>query len=98
MWGLITGALSWIVKYILGAGSMKWIITSLLLLGLSALITLGTSLLPAWFSDANFSNSFSTFTPSLWYFFDYFKLDYAFGLILGAYITRFLIRRIPFIG
>lgn len=42
--------------------------------------------------------SASLIPPSVWFFIDAFRIDIGVPLILTAYATRFVIRRIPFIG
>ena len=44
------------------------------------------------------SSSLSALPPTLWYFLDLMKLDVGIPLVLAALTTRFLIRRIPFVG
>lgn len=41
---------------------------------------------------------FESIDPSVWYFMSVFQIPYGITVVLGAYILRFLIRRIPFIG
>lgn len=48
----------------------------------------------------NFSipNFFASFSPAMWFFMAALKVDLGVKLVIAAYATRFLIRRIPFIG
>lgn len=41
---------------------------------------------------------FESIDPSVWYFMSMFQIPYGITVVLGAYVLRFLIRRIPFIG
>ena len=44
------------------------------------------------------SDAMSDFPPALWYFLELARVDYGIPLMLSAFSTRFLIRRIPFVG
>lgn len=44
------------------------------------------------------TSSFTSLPPSVWFFINAFNLTYGLPLLLGAFVTRFLIRRIPIIG
>ena len=51
------------------------------------------------FADASvFSNAFAAIDGSVWFVLKFFKLDYGVPLIISAYVSRFLIRRLPVIG
>ncbi|MDP9530879.1 DUF2523 family protein [Pseudomonas protegens] len=41
---------------------------------------------------------FESIDPSVWYFMSIFQIPYGITVVLGAYVLRFIIRRIPFIG
>ena len=41
---------------------------------------------------------FSTIDPSVWYFMGIMQLPYGITAVTSAYLLRFLVRRIPFIG
>ncbi|WP_307941535.1 DUF2523 family protein [Pseudomonas mosselii] len=41
---------------------------------------------------------FESIDPSVWYFMSIFQIPYGITVVLSAYVLRFLIRRIPFIG
>lgn len=59
------------------------------------LVTAVVSYVP---SSAALTSALTAFPPTLWYFLDLMRLDLGIPLMLGALTTRFLIRRIPFIG
>jgi len=44
------------------------------------------------------NSGISGIPPMVIYFADFFQIGYGFSLVVCAYIARFLIRRIPFIG
>lgn len=47
---------------------------------------------------SSISAALSAFPPGLWFFLDLMRLDIGIPLMLAASTTRFLIRRIPFVG
>ncbi len=98
MFGLIVAAASRVVAWGLGSGVVKWGFTALLWFGLALLLDIVLDLLPAWFSSDGIGGASSVFTPEIWYFIDYFNLQLGLSMLFGAYVARFLIRRIPFIG
>ena len=48
--------------------------------------------------SASVNGPLSGIGSTTWYFLDVFMLPYGLSLVLAAYATRFLIRRIPVIG
>lgn len=51
---------------------------------------------PSFFSQAG--SAFSGLSSGTVYFLDAFALDMGIPIVLGAYLLRFILRRIPFIG
>ncbi|WAB95621.1 DUF2523 family protein [Pseudomonas putida] len=41
---------------------------------------------------------FSNIDPGVWYFLNLMHLPYGLTMVTGAYVLRFLVRRIPFVG
>lgn len=41
---------------------------------------------------------FAAIDPSVWYFMNIFQIPFGITVITSAYLLRFLVRRIPFIG
>lgn len=41
---------------------------------------------------------FESIDSSVWYFMSMFQIPYGITVVLSAYVLRFLVRRIPFIG
>lgn len=44
------------------------------------------------------TSAFTGLPSSVWYFINLFNLSYGVPIVIGAFVTRFLIRRIPIIG
>ncbi len=49
-------------------------------------------------SAGNISSSLGSIPAGVWYFLDLFNASVGIPLVLSAYATRFIIRRIPLIG
>lgn len=41
---------------------------------------------------------FTNISPSVWYFMNLFQIPFGISVVTSAYLLRFLVRRIPFIG
>jgi hypothetical protein len=61
----------------------------------SQFIELMVPLLPG---ASSLQSAFSTLSPGLWYFLTIFQVPAGVPMVLSAYVTRFMIRRIPVIG
>lgn len=83
--------------FLTSALTSKFVLISVILTSITVLLDLLLTLLPSWFSGADTLSSLSL-NPLGWYLIDYFRLQEGLALIMSAYVTRFLIRRIPFIG
>ncbi|WP_115148461.1 DUF2523 family protein [Pseudomonas jessenii] len=46
----------------------------------------------------NAGQIFSQISPSVWYFMAIMKIPFGITVVTSAYVLRFLVRRIPFIG
>lgn len=49
-------------------------------------------------TSAGLSSAFGGLPGDVWYFLNLANISYGFPLILSAYVTRFMIRRIPVVG
>lgn len=98
MWNVFVSALFRVVSWLLGASTIKWIVGGLLVFGIAPLFDILMSFLPSWFSSSSIASAGAGIDSGMWYFIDYFNVSYCLSLTMAAYVTRFLIRRIPFIG
>ena len=87
-----------LVKWVFGAGIMKWGFLSVLWFGMALMLDLVLDLLPSYMSGDGLTSATSAFSPQVWFFMDYFMVGTMLSMILSAYCIRFLIRRIPVIG
>lgn len=83
--------LAWVVRSVL----VKFVVFFGLYFITTEFISVITNLLP---NSSALNGALSGITPSLAYFLDAFALKTGLSLLVAAYVTRFLIRRIPVIG
>jgi hypothetical protein len=85
-----------VVSWLLRSVVLKFAVYTVLFLIVTESVQFLTSYLPT--GDGGLSSSLGRFTPEMWYFFDLFQCGVTIPMILSAYVLRFSIRRIPFIG
>ncbi|OOF56091.1 hypothetical protein BKK56_03650 [Rodentibacter genomosp. 2] len=88
-----TGVLGWLFNVVV----IKFVMFGLIFLALTEVVPLLIQVfLP---EDAkNISSLLSSVPSQVAYFLSMFKLDLGIKSVVSAYVTRFLIRRIPFVG
>ena len=91
---LLWAVLSWFLRAIV----VKFLIMAVAVVVVSQLLPLAATLLSSFISTSSLSSAFSSVSANEWFFLDFFRLDVGVPLLLSAYVSRFLIRRIPFIG
>ena len=87
----INSALAWVFRALL----VKFILFFALYYITSEFTGFIASLLP---KAASLNGALSGITSGTWYFLDAFQLPMGLSLLVSAYTTRFIIRRIPVIG
>lgn len=88
---LLTKALDWLIDLLLWVPRKLY---QLFLEGLAAFIS--AIPVPAFVSNAG--NYLSAIDPGIAWFVNAMQLPYGLAVCLGAYVIRFLIRRIPVVG
>ena len=84
-------ALAWIFRSVL----VKFILYFALFFVTSEFIGLITNLIP---DGSSLNGTLAGIGASTWYFLDAFKIQAGLPMVVSAYATRFIIRRIPIIG
>ena len=96
IFGIIVSALN----SFFGAFITKALITFVLFTALYVLVSLFMSvvlgLLPT--GDGGVSSAFAGIPSGVWYFIDLFRVDLGVPAVCGAFLSRFIIRRLPIIG
>lgn len=92
-------ALLWpIISWVLRAVVLKFVVMGVALVAVTELLPMAGSLLASFISSSSLTSAFSALSSGEWFFLDFLRLDVGVPLVISAYIARFLIRRIPFIG
>lgn len=92
---ILEKAVNYLLAFVLRLSPIKFVVMLVLYLIFTVLMDMVFSLFPNWFSLNGVLNSIPT---GAWWFLDMIGFDYGAPLIIGAWVTRFLIRRIPFVG
>jgi len=90
LWSVVT----WLFRSVV----LQFILMTIVTLIVTQLMPVVMGFVGSWLNPSGFSALFATLDPGTWYFLDLMALDVGMPIILSACITRFLIRRIPFIG
>lgn len=90
----LASAFSWIFSQAI----VKFIVFTSVFALVSIFGPRAASLLGNFISPGFFSDAFSGIDPGVWFVLRFFRLDFGVPLIISAYVSRFLIRRLPVIG
>jgi hypothetical protein len=86
--------LNWIFRGIV----IKFVLMTSLFALMTFLVPLVIGYVAPFVGVANLTNAFTGLDAGVWFFLDFFALGYGVPLMISAYVTRFLIRRLPVIG
>lgn len=95
MWAIFTNGMNYLVSLVFRLTPIKFVLMIVLFLIFELLLSIVWSLLPSWF---NLNGLFNNIPSGVWYFLDMIGFDYGVPILIGGWTTRFLIRRIPFVG
>jgi len=95
MFGIVVSALFTMLGFVLRSVLVKFVVFFALFFITTSFITLLVPLLPG---ATALRDAFAGLAPGVWYFLDIFKIGFGISACLTAYVTRFIIRRIPVIG
>lgn len=92
-------ALLWpIVVWLLRTVVLQFVIMGICLVLVTQLMPVVINYIAPFVTPGGLTSVFSNIDPGVWYWVDFFQLEFGLPLIISAYVARFLIRRIPFIG
>ncbi len=97
MWALlpvITSAIWSVLGWLLRSVLIKFVVMFALYWVIKEFSVVLLSLLPT----IGFGDTFAVLSPGVWFFLDFFQIPVGAPMLLSAFVTRFLIRRIPVIG
>ena len=95
MFGIFLSALNVLLGFIFRSLVVKLITFFALFFVTTEFIQLVIPLLPG---ATSLTSAFAVQAPGVWYFLDLFKIGFGVSACLSAFVTRFIIRRIPMIG
>ncbi|MCE3261585.1 MAG: hypothetical protein K0R43_664 [Pseudoduganella sp.] len=95
MWTLLLAAANTILGFVFRSVIVKFVVFFALFFVTTEFISLLTPLLP---DASGISGALGGIPASVWYFMDLFNVSAGLPILLSAWVTRFIIRRIPVIG
>lgn len=95
MFGILLSALNVIVGFIFRSLVVKFVVFFALFFITTEFMQIVSGLLP---DGSALASSLGGIPGSVWYFLDLFNVSAGIPLLLSAWVTRFVIRRIPVIG
>lgn len=94
MLAILAPLVSWIFRVVV----VKFVILTALFAVMAILIPKVIELIAPHIGVQSLSNAFGGMDSGVWWFLDFFALDYGIPLMISAAVTKFLIRRLPVIG
>jgi large-conductance mechanosensitive channel len=94
MFEIIKRALLWLIDI----AQVKFIVTAAISAITLALYSLVQNLIQPIINVQAISNAFAALPPSVWYFADMLNMVQGFTMLMAAFVIRFIVRRLPFVG
>lgn len=100
LFGILLSALNTALGFVLRSVLVKFVTFFALFFVVKEFVNVlvGSQLYPGATAASNLSSALSGMPADVWYFLDLFSASTGFSVVLSAYATRFIIRRIPLIG
>lgn len=97
MFGILVSAFNLILGFVVRSVMVKFAVFFGLFFVVTGFVAVlvSSGLLP---SASGLNSALASLSPAGAYFFDLFSLSTGVSMIISAYVTRFIIRRIPLIG
>jgi hypothetical protein len=95
MFGILVSAGMRILGFVLGSSVIKFVVFFALLFIVNEFFQIVAGMIP---QAGQVNLALGAIPGSVWYFLDLFNVSAGFSAIFSAYVTRFLIRRLPVIG
>ncbi|WP_396267051.1 DUF2523 family protein [Ideonella sp.] len=95
MFGILLSALNTVLAWLVRSVLVKFAVFFALYFVTTEFIAAITSILP---NGSAVNGAMASVTNSTWYFLDVFMVQTGIAMVVSAYTTRFIIRRIPVIG
>lgn len=95
MYGLIVSAFNFVLGFVFRALVIKFLVFTALFLIVSEFVPVVLNMLPG---STNLVELINQLPDSVWYFMNLFAVVTGIKIVISAFLTRFIIRRIPVIG
>ncbi|WP_032116491.1 DUF2523 family protein [Candidatus Arsenophonus nilaparvatae] len=95
MYALIVSAFNFLLGFVFRTLAIKFIVFSALFLVVTEFVPVLLALLP---TSTNLPELIGQLPDSVWYFMNLFAVITGMKIVISAYLTRFIVRRIPVIG
>ena len=95
MFGILLSAFNSVLAWLVRSVLVKFVLFFGLYFVTTEFISVIASILP---SGSAVTGAMASVTNSTWYFLDVFMVQTGISMVVSAYATRFIIRRIPVIG
>lgn len=86
--------LTWVFREVL----IKFVLFTSIIAVVVWLVPKAVGYLLPFIGVGNLTAAFSQFDSGVWFWLDFFRLNVGVPLLISAYVSRFLIRRLPVIG
>ena len=87
-----------ILNFLFREVAVKFIILTAVFAVLAVVVPKAIELVLPHIGITSLNTVFNGLGGGVWFFIDFFALDYGLPLLISAAVARFLIRRLPFIG
>lgn len=95
MYGLILSAFNFVLGFVFRTLVIKFMVFTALFLIVSEFVPVILNMLP---DSTNLVELINQLPDSVWYFMNLFSVIAGLKIVITAFLTRFIIRRIPIIG
>ena len=95
MKSIMVGVVNYFLQFILRVSPIKFVVMTVMFVLIEILMQVVWDMLPDWM---NLNGIFNFLTPGMWFFLDLVNISLGAPLVISAYATKFLIRRIPVVG
>lgn len=96
MFAILLSAVNALLAYVIRSVIVKFVIFFAIYFVVAEFIPILAGLIAVDSSQLN--NLFANIPEGVWYFWDLFALGFGFSALIAAWVTRFIIRRIPLVG
>lgn len=87
-----------VAGFFMRAAVIKFFVVSAIVAALAVLVPMVIDLLGAAGLTVMLNSAFGGLPPGVWYFIDLLQFNYGLPVLITAYVSRFLIRRLPIVG